>query len=109
MATRLEGVLRTAFGGILASAFCAFHGPALAQETHPDFYKEPGIYPNRDYLNQHVTENIDPFTGALQIQSTDVYLPGAGGFDLKVVRSYNTTRINPANPADLTTSSLAGM
>ncbi|MBS0433473.1 MAG: RHS repeat-associated core domain-containing protein [Proteobacteria bacterium] len=90
-------------------ALCAFAHVAFAQEALPDFYKEPGIYPNRDYVNQHVTENVDPFTGALQIHSTDVYLPGAGGFDLKVVRSFNSNRINPTNPADLNTSTLAGM
>lgn len=103
---RLLGAIGYAF-----AAFASFAAidPACAQETHPDFYKEPGIYPNRDYLNQHVSENIDPFTGSLEIQSTDVYLPGIAGFDLKVVRSYNTTRINPANPADLTTSSIAGL
>jgi len=94
---------------VFFAALCAFAHVAPAQEALPDFYKDPGIYPNRDYVNQHVTENVDPFTGALQIHSTDVYLPGAGGFDLKVVRSFNSTRINPTNPADLSTSSLAGM
>ncbi len=82
---------------------------ALAQESLPDFYKDPGIYPNRDYVNQHVTENVDPFTGSLQIHSTDVYLPGEGGFDLKVIRSFNSTRVNPLNPADFNTSTLAGL
>jgi RHS repeat-associated protein len=82
---------------------------ALAQEALPDFYKDPGINPNRDYVNQHVTEHVDPFTGSLQIHSTDVFIPGTGGFDLKVVRSYNSNRVNGTNPADLNTSSLAGM
>jgi RHS repeat-associated protein len=80
-----------------------------AQDVLPDFYKDPGIYPNRDYVNQHVSEHVDPFTGALQIHSTDVFLPGNGGFDLKVIRSYNSSRINPLNPADLNNTSLAGM
>lgn len=71
-----------AVAGALAGVLCI---AANAQESAPDFYKEPGIYPNRDYVNQHATENVDPFTGSLQIQSTDVYLPGEGGFDLKVV------------------------
>jgi Domain of unknown function (DUF6531) len=82
---------------------------ASAQEALPDFYREPGLQPNRDYVNQHVTENVDPFTGALQIHSTDVHLPGDGGFDLAVQRSFNSTRINPSNPADASTASLAGI
>ncbi len=90
-------------------AWCALAHSAFAQEVLPDFYKEPGINPNRDYVSQHVTENVDPFTGALQIHSTDIHLPGNGGFDLKVVRSFNSNRINAANLADLSTSTLAGM
>ena len=96
----------------LVAAFSAilFAAPvARAQEALPDFYKEPGIYPNRDYVNQHFTEHVDPFTGALQLHSVDVFLPGPGGFDLKVVRSFNSARINPANPADAATRSLAGL
>lgn len=99
---------RAAFAGLFL-ALCGISSVGWAQEALPDFYKEPGIYPNRDYVNQHVTENVDPFTGSLQIHSTDVHLPGNGGFDLKVVRSYNSNRVNPANPADLHTSSLAGL
>jgi RHS repeat-associated protein len=92
--------------GIVAALFCV---GTLAQESLPDFYKEPGIYPNRDYVNQHVTENVDPFTGSLQIHSTDVFLPGSGGFSLKVTRSFNSNRINPLSPTDFSTSTLAGL
>jgi RHS repeat-associated protein len=87
----------------------ALAGPLKAQEAVPDFYKEPGIQPNRDYVNQHATEHVDPFTGSLQIHSTDIHLPGNGGFDLKVIRSFNSSRINPLNPADLANSSLTGL
>lgn len=80
-----------------------------AQESLPDFYQEPGRYPNRDYINQHATENVDPFTGALQIHSVDIHLPGNGGFDLQVVRSFNSNRLNPLNPADLHYASLSGV
>lgn len=94
-----------ALGGFVAAVFCA---SVFAQESLPDFYKDPGIYPNRDYVNQHVTENVDPFTGTLQIQSTDIYLPGEGGFDLKVIRSFNSSRINPLNPADANNGTMLG-
>lgn len=94
---------------LLLAAACVAGQAGMGQEVLPDFYKEPGVYPNRDYVNQHVTENVDPFTGALQVHSMDVHIPGNGGFNLKVVRSFNSNRINPGNPADLSTNSLAGM
>ena len=48
-----------------------------------------------------------PFTGSLQHHYVDLYLPGNGGFDLKVVRSYNSTSIDPLDPAAY--ESLAGL
>ena len=67
---------------------------AVAQEVIPDFYREPGLYPNRDYANQSFAEHIDPFTGALQLHYVDLELPGNGHFDLKVTRSYNSASID---------------
>ncbi len=78
-----------------------------AQEVIPDFYKDPGIYPNRDYVNQSFGEHIDPFTGALQLHYVDMHLPGNGKFDLKIIRSYNSASVEPTNPA--TYESLAGV
>lgn len=72
---------------------------AAEDEVIPDFYQDPGIYPNRDYLNQHFNEHIDPFTGALQLHYVDIHLPGNGGFDLNVTRSYNSASVDPANPS----------
>ena len=86
-------------------------GLAAAQEVIPDFYREPGIQKNRDYVNQHFAEHIDPFTGALQLHYVDIHLPGDGGFDLDVVRSYNSTSVDPLNPAAYSAvdGSLAGL
>lgn len=64
----------------------------------PDFYKEPGLQPNRDFVNQHFGEHIDPFTGALQLHYTDIHIPGNGGFDLNIQRSYNSASVDRANP-----------
>lgn len=72
---------------------------AQAQEVIPDFYKEPGINPNRSYVNQNFNEHIDPFTGSLQLHYVDLHLPGNGGFDLQVVRSYNSASVDSLNPA----------
>ncbi|MEB0140497.1 MULTISPECIES: hypothetical protein [unclassified Undibacterium] len=35
-----------------------------AQEVIPDFYHDPGISPNRSYVNQNFNEQIDPFSGS---------------------------------------------
>jgi hypothetical protein len=80
---------------------------AVAQEVIPDFYRDPGLYPNRSYVNQSYDEYIDPFTGSLEQHYVDLHLPGNGGFDLNVVRSYNSTSIDPTNPS--TFDSLAGL
>jgi RHS repeat-associated protein len=77
----------------------AIAGAAGAQEVIPDFYKDPGIYQNRSYVNQSFNEHIDPFTGALQLHYVDVHVPGNGGFDLNIVRSYNSAAVNETNPS----------
>lgn len=79
----------------------------FAQEVIPDFYRDPGINPNRHFVNQSFNEHIDPFTGALQQHYVDLHSPGNGGFDLKVVRSYNSASVEPNNPASF--ESIAGV
>ncbi len=79
----------------------AIYSPiGMTQEVIPDFYKGPGIDKNRSYINQNSNEYIDPFSGALSLQYTDLQIPGNGGFNLSVVRSYNTAGVNPINPYD---------
>src|SRR5689334_23297440 len=81
---------RKSFAGalLLCAQFCL---PAFAEDqTH---YDEPGITPGRDYISQHFAEHIDPFSGNLSLQQTDLSIPGNGGFDLVVRRSYNANAI----------------
>jgi hypothetical protein len=78
-------------------ALCNFLLVANANTDIPNHYQEPGLYPNRDYLNQHLDEFIDPFQGSLQLQHVDIALPGDSGFDLKVQRSYNLRSLNQAS------------
>ena len=61
---------------------------ASADEPIPSFYEEAGKSANREYTDQHPREHIDPFTGKLQWHYVDLFIPGNGGFDLKVQRSY---------------------
>lgn len=86
--------ITTGIFGLLTTA-------ALAQEVIPDFYKEPGLSPNRSHLNQDFSEKIDPFSGVLNLSYTDLHIPGNGGFDLNIVRTYSTaeSRVAPNNPA----------
>ncbi len=65
-------------------------GLAFAGGELPGFYQEPGLSPNRTTVNHHNDEHIDPFTGMLQLHHNDATLPGNGGFDLALQRSYNT-------------------
>src|SRR3954470_2339766 len=75
----------------IAIVFCWLGlASAHALEPIPSFYQEPGLSPNRDYINQQVNEHIDPFTGKLQLHYVDLFLPGNGGMDIKVQRSYNS-------------------
>lgn len=62
--------------------------PKAGAEIIPGYYSAPGVDPNRNYLNQHFSEYIDPFTGRLQLHYVDLVLPGNGGLDLAVRRSY---------------------
>ena len=59
-------------------------------EPIPTYYEEPGIFPNRAYVNQHADEHIDPFTGKLQWHQVDLFVPGNGGLDIAVRRSYSS-------------------
>jgi hypothetical protein len=66
---------------------CAVLRTATAVEPIPTFYQEPGLSPNREVVDQHVSERIDPFTGKLQIHAVDLVIPGNGGLDMKVQRA----------------------
>jgi YD repeat-containing protein len=75
---------------------CGFGGTALADgedEPIPSFYEEPGLSRTRDYVNQHANERVDPFTGKLQWHYVDLFIPGNGGLDLKVQRSYTSPHV----------------
>ncbi len=67
---------------------------ATTPDDGPNQHNGPGLSSGRDYLNQHSSEYIDPFNGNLQLHDIDVFIPGNGGFDLKVQRSYNLLNVN---------------
>jgi hypothetical protein len=49
-----------------------------------------GFDPNRAQFSQLPYEHIDPMTGSLVLTFTDLVLPGNAGFDLRILRTYNS-------------------
>ena len=83
--------MRTAVGSTLGGLlFWSSLQPALAGDTLPGYYQDPGISPFRTTVNHNLDEHIDPFTGMLQLHHQDAVLPGNGGFDLVLQRSFNS-------------------
>ena len=62
----------------------------LSAEEFRDYYAEPGINPFKETLNQNFNESIDPFGGTLQLSYVDLLVPGNGGLDIQVNRSYTS-------------------
>jgi YD repeat-containing protein len=88
MNTRLSAYLCS----ITLAALACFQ-PALAEEIR-DYYAEPGLNPFKEALSEHFNEHIDPFSGTLQLKYTDLTVPGNGGLDINVVRTYTSLPTN---------------
>jgi hypothetical protein len=69
-----------------------------AQEVIPDFYIGLGLDSNRSSVNQNFNEHSDPFNGSPQLHCVDTNVPGNGGFDVQVTRSYNSATCTVAPP-----------
>ena len=78
---------------IWLSLFCLAQGYAQDEDTTFDPFTEAGFNPYREFASEIFTEHIDPFSGSLTLIYTDLYLPGNGGLDLKIQRTYNSGRI----------------
>jgi len=66
----------------------------VISEEIRDYYSEPGINPFKDSINQHFNEQIDPFSGTLQLKYSDISIPGNGGMDINIVRTYTSLQTN---------------
>ena len=77
----------------IISLLIIFSGQSFAEEIR-DYYSEPGINPFKETLNQNFNESIDPFSGTLQLSYTDIFVPGNGGMDIRVNRSYTSIQTN---------------
>lgn len=85
---------------LLASVTCSFLviELAVAQEINlaiPNFYSEPGESAEREQNDPIGTELIDPFTGALNLRYRDLVVPGNGGLDIAITRTYRSLAGQP--------------
>jgi len=55
-----------------------------------ELYDAPGFDPNRETFSSMPNEHIDTFTGGLILTFEDIRLPGNGGLDLVIQRTYNS-------------------
>jgi YD repeat-containing protein len=91
--------------------FSAFLGP---DDTFAfgENYDEVGFKKNKTYLKFSPEEYVNVFSGDLLLTHTDINLPGNGGLDLKLQRTYNSklfadfTNINNPTISGLTLGSL---
>ena len=60
--------------------------------TLPDFYNAPGLNPNGASEGEF-NDVVDPFSGTLNISHTDLVVPGKGGLDIAVQRTYSSGNI----------------
>ena len=62
----------------------------LFAEGNDPLYDAPGSNPYRETFGSSDFEHIDPFTGGLTLSFEDVRIPGNGGLDLVVQRTFNS-------------------
>jgi len=78
---------------VIGYALLVFSTFSFANNEIPDFYQEPGVNPQREYsVGLNGTEYIDPFTGILRLSYKDIIIPGNGGLDIEIVRTYHTSK-----------------
>jgi hypothetical protein len=57
------------------------------------FYDAAGFNPNRETFSMTPFEHIDTFTGGVTLSYVDARLPGNGGLDLVIQRTFNSKRV----------------
>ncbi|MDA8103767.1 MAG: hypothetical protein M0Z71_00140 [Nitrospiraceae bacterium] len=83
--------------------------PALLFAADPDrdpFYTQ-GHYLTSAPSSDSVYEYVDPFSGFLTLVQTDLVLPGNGGLDVRIMRTYNSAIWGRRDPTSGSTSLVA--
>lgn len=78
----------------IALFICIIHLPALLLAADDSMNMDPFYAQsvNKDTSPvDTISENVDPFSGNLSVVQTDIHLPGNGGLDLNIVRSYKSS------------------
>lgn len=78
--------------GILCGIALVFGVNTAFGEAIRDYYSEPGLNPFKASVSQNDTESVDPFGGTLQLHYTDISIPGNGGLDINIQRSYTNSQ-----------------
>lgn len=73
----------------LAVLLMLISGAVNALDETRDFYTEPGLNRFQTGMGQDDIETINNFNGHLQLNYTDLLVPGNGGLDIAVRRFYN--------------------
>lgn len=75
-------------------AFFLFLGLVMfSAQPLADVYYEPGINPYREQVGQDGVTSVDPYMGMLKVRHLDLLIPGNGGLDIKVMRTYDSSRV----------------
>ncbi|MGH1540719.1 MAG: discoidin domain-containing protein [Arenicella sp.] len=71
--------------------FCLFC-IVSTQAQNLDFYEETGLNPFQTQDSIVPNESVDPFSGIVQLSNADIVIPGNGGLDIVINRSYTSSR-----------------
>lgn len=72
---------------------CVLCTPLMAEEFNEaavGVYQDPGYGLERSMAADTQVDTVDPFTGSLKIQVADLKIPGNGGLDINVIRTYHS-------------------
>jgi YD repeat-containing protein len=75
--------------GFFVAPLHADEPPPESESLMPDFYSDPSISTSKGYLGGAGSVTVDPFSGMASISTTDIVIPGNGGMDIVLTRSYN--------------------
>lgn len=84
---RFETAWRRGLALVALTALTA--GAPRAAGAADAIFDAKGFSPNRDFMSELPFEHVDPLTGNLLLTFTDLVLPGGGGLDLRIQRTYN--------------------
>ncbi len=97
MTTKQNNCWKVAIAGFLLAAF---QTQASVQTTMPDIYSELAPAGTREEVSASLNEFIDPFSGGLTISHEDLVVPGNGGLDIKIQRTYSSNNVYKSRITD---------